>query len=83
MKLRGESAENGEFSGLKGEFKKRFSGRNRIELPSGVNIGVWTEHAILSTFAVAGFIQGASYVFLNENFGSRPSMGRLMLSLCR
>ena len=34
MKLRRESVENGDFSGAKGEFKNRFSGRNRIEIPS-------------------------------------------------
>jgi hypothetical protein len=38
MKLRDESVENGDFSGLKGEFKNRFSGRNRIEIPSGLKI---------------------------------------------
>jgi hypothetical protein len=31
MKLRRESAENGDFSGPKGEFKKLFSGRIRAE----------------------------------------------------
>jgi hypothetical protein len=38
MKLRRESVENGDFSGPKGEFKNRFSGRNRIEIPSGLKI---------------------------------------------
>jgi hypothetical protein len=32
MKLRSERGENGDFSGPKGEFKNRFSGRIRIEL---------------------------------------------------
>jgi hypothetical protein len=36
MKLRRESGENGDFSGPKGELKKLFSGRNRIEIPSGL-----------------------------------------------
>jgi hypothetical protein len=36
MKLRCESAENGDFSGPEGEFKNRFLGRNRIEIPSGI-----------------------------------------------
>jgi hypothetical protein len=38
MKLRRESAENGGFSGAKGEFKNRFLGRNRIEIPSDPKI---------------------------------------------
>jgi hypothetical protein len=38
MKLRRESAENGDFSGLEGEFKNRFLGRNRIEIHSGPKI---------------------------------------------
>jgi len=38
MKLRGESAENSDFLGPNGEFKNRFSGRNRIEIPSGPEI---------------------------------------------
>ena len=59
MKLRRESAENGDFSGPKGEFKKLFSGRNRIEIPSGRKIVFWTEKAPLSAFAVAGFMKYA------------------------
>ena len=39
MKLRSESAENGDFSGPKGEFKNRFLGRNRIEIHSGPKTG--------------------------------------------
>jgi hypothetical protein len=39
MKLRRESVENGDFSGPEGAFKNRFSGRNRIEIPSGLKIG--------------------------------------------
>jgi hypothetical protein len=39
MKLRRESVENGDFSGPKGALKSRFSGRNRIEIPSGLKIG--------------------------------------------
>jgi hypothetical protein len=38
MKLRRESIENGDFSGPAGAFKNRFSGRNRIEVPSGLKI---------------------------------------------
>jgi hypothetical protein len=38
MKLRRESAENGDFSGPEGEFKNLFSGRNRIEIHSGPKI---------------------------------------------
>jgi len=41
MKLRRESAESGDFSGTKGEFKKLFSGRNRIKIPSGRKIVFW------------------------------------------
>jgi hypothetical protein len=59
MKLRRESAENGDFSGPKGEFKKLFSGRNRIEIPSGRKIVFWTEKAPLSALAVAGFMKYA------------------------
>ncbi len=59
MQLRRESAENGDFSGPKGEFKNRFSGRNRIEIPSGPNFGFWTEKAPLSALAVAGFMKYA------------------------
>jgi len=59
MKLRSESAENGDFSGPKGEFKNRFSGRNRIVIPSGPKIDFWTEKAPLSALAVAGFMQNA------------------------
>ena len=59
MKLRSESAENGDFSGPKGEFKNRFSGRNRIEIPSGPKIDSWAEKAPLSALAVAGFMQNA------------------------
>jgi hypothetical protein len=59
MKLRDESAENGDFSGPKGEFKKRFSGRNRIEIPSGLKIDFCTVKAPLSALAVAGFMQYA------------------------
>ena len=61
MKLRRESAENGDFSGPKGEFKKLFSGRNRIEIPSGRKIVFWTEKAPLSALAVAGFMKYAGY----------------------
>jgi hypothetical protein len=59
MKLRNESAENGDFWGLKGEFEKLFSGRNRIEIPSGLKIVFWTEKALLSAFVVAGFMKYA------------------------
>jgi len=45
MKLRNESAENGDDPGPTGEFKKLFSGRNRIEIPSGLKIVFWTEKA--------------------------------------
>jgi hypothetical protein len=34
MRLRRESAENGDSSGPEGEFKNRLLGRNRIEIPS-------------------------------------------------
>jgi hypothetical protein len=47
MKLRRESAESGDCSGPKGEFNQVFSGRNRIEIPSGL------------TLAVAGFMKYA------------------------
>jgi hypothetical protein len=39
MKLRRESGENSDFSGPRGEFNTVFfSGRNRIEIPSGLKI---------------------------------------------
>jgi hypothetical protein len=38
MKLRSESAENGDFSGPEGEFKNRFSGRNVFRYDSGPKI---------------------------------------------
>jgi hypothetical protein len=60
MKLRRESAENGDFSGPKGEFKKLFSGRNRIDIPSCRKIVFWTEKAPLSALAVAGFMKYAA-----------------------
>jgi hypothetical protein len=59
MKLRSERGENGDLSGPKGEFKNRFSGRNRIEIPSGPKIDFWTEKTPLSTLAVAGFMKYA------------------------
>jgi hypothetical protein len=40
MKLRRESAESGDCSGAKGEFNKVSSGRNRIEIPSGLTLAV-------------------------------------------
>jgi hypothetical protein len=57
MILRRESVENRDFSGPKDEFKKLFSGRNRIEIPSGRKIAFWTEKAPLSALAVAGFMK--------------------------
>jgi hypothetical protein len=57
MKLRNERAENGDFSGLKGEFKNRFLGRNRIEIHSGPKIDFGTEKAPLSALVVAGFMK--------------------------
>jgi len=68
MKLRRESAENGDFSGPKGEFKKLFSGRNRIEIPSGRKIVFWTEKAPLSALAVAGFMKYAGSVAGNSRW---------------
>jgi hypothetical protein len=59
VKLRSESVENADFSGPQGASKNRFSGRNRIEIPSGLKIDFWTEKAALSTLAVAGFMQYA------------------------
>ena len=38
MKLRSESVENADCSGRKGEFKGRFLGSNRIEIPSRLKI---------------------------------------------
>jgi hypothetical protein len=59
MKPRSESVENGDFSGPQGEFKNRFSGRNRIEIPSGLKIYFLAEKALLSALAAAGFMQYA------------------------
>jgi hypothetical protein len=57
MKLRRESAENGDFSGPKGEFKNRFLGRNRIVIHSGPKIDFLTEKGPLSAIVAAGLIK--------------------------
>ena len=77
MKLRRESAENGDFSGPKGEFKKLFSGRNRIEIPSGRKIVFWTEKAPLSALAVAGFMKNMRASSVVKN-GSVVSILRVL-----
>jgi hypothetical protein len=42
-----------------GDFNKVSSGRNRIEIPSGLKVVFGTEKAPLSALAVAGFIKYA------------------------
>jgi hypothetical protein len=49
-------------SGPEGEFNKVFfSGRNRIEIPSGLKVVFGTEKAPLSALAVAGFMKYAGW----------------------
>jgi hypothetical protein len=59
MKLRRESAESGDCSGPKGEFNQVSSGRNRIEMPSGLKIVFGTEKAPLSALEVSGLMKYA------------------------
>jgi hypothetical protein len=59
LKLRRKSGENIDFSGPKGALKKLFSGRNRVEIPSGLKIDCRSEKALLSALLVAGFMQYA------------------------